>query len=102
MDLERIEQVGYEKGADRAASFLQNGDQVLKSQVRKEQPLVLMDTGTAAQKYPELVKQYWWRAVQPDTDEFTQATANAKEEHGYFVHVKRGRKSVFRCRPASS
>ena len=38
----RVEQVGYEKGGQRAASFLQNGDEVLESKVQKEQPLVLM------------------------------------------------------------
>lgn len=91
----RVEQVGYEQGAERAASFLQSGDDVLESKVQKEQPLVLMNTGAAAKKYSELVKKYWWQAVQPDTDEFTKATAAAKEEHGYFVHVKKGQKIAF-------
>lgn len=93
--LKKIEQVGYENGTDRAASFLQNGDEVLENRVEKKQPLILMSTGAAAKKFPELVKKYWWQAVKKDTDEFTKATAEATEEHGYFVHAKKGQKIAF-------
>ena len=102
---ERIVQVGFERTAeDRSASFLQNGDTVLESRVTAEagpggqnaaQPLVLLSTGEAARRYPELVRKYWWQAVPKDKDEFTRATAGAAEEHGYFVLVRAGRKVAF-------
>lgn len=93
--LNRIAQVGYEEVEKRSASFVQSDDGVVESTVQKEQQLVLMSTGAAAKKYPELVKKYWWQAVKPDTDEFTQATAKVTEEHGYFVHVKKGQEINF-------
>ena len=93
--LTKIEQVGYEQQGQRAASFVQSGDAVLESNVGREQPLVLMPTGKAAAKFPELVEKYWWKAVARDTDEYTMATAAAPEEQGYFVHVKRGQKVAF-------
>lgn len=93
--LTKIEQVGYEQQGQRAASFVQSGDAVLESSVGQEQPLVLMPTGKAAARFPELVEKYWWRAVARDTDEYTAATAAAPEEQGYFVHVKRGQKVAF-------
>lgn len=37
-----------------------------------------MSTGKAAEKYPELVEKYWWKAVQPDTDKYTARTALEK------------------------
>jgi len=93
--LTKIEQVGYEEDGQRAASFVQSGDAVVETSVVKEQPLVLMATGAAAARFPELVKKYWWKAVARDTDEYTAATAGAEEEHGYFVHVKKNQKIAF-------
>lgn len=93
--LNRAAQVGFEEDGERSGSFLQKEDQIVESVVRKDQPLVLMNTGVAAKKYPNLVKKYWWKAVDPNTDEYTKVTAEVKEEHGYFVHVKAGAKVAF-------
>lgn len=90
----RITQVGYETAGERSASFVQSDNQVLENTVSQKQPLVLMSTGEAAKKFPELVKKYWWQAVKKDTDEFTQATADSAEQ-GYFVYVKAGEKIKF-------
>lgn len=90
----RIAQVGYETAGERSASFVQSDNQVLENVVRQDQPLVLMGTGEAAKRFPELVKKYWWQAVAKDTDEFTRAIADTTEQ-GYFVHVKAGAKINF-------
>lgn len=99
----RLEYVGIETGAaeeeSRSASFVQLDNNAVEIKVKKQTPLELMSTGKAAEKYPELVEKYWWKAVQPDTDKYTARTALEKEQ-GYFIRVKAGEKLPRRCRPA--
>ena len=91
----RLEYVGIETGAaeeeSRSASFVQLDNNAVEIKVKKQTPLELMSTGKAAEKYPELVEKYWWKAVQPDTDKYTARTALEKEQ-GYFIRVKAGEK----------
>lgn len=91
----KLERVGIDlKESNRSATFVQVDNAQLKSDVKPETPLTLMNTGLAAQKYPELVKKYWWHAVKPDTDKYTAITALEKE-NGYFIRVKAGAKIAF-------
>lgn len=88
----QMEHVGIElDGENRSASFVQADNTVLESKVKAQTPLELMNTGAAAQKYPELVEKYWWKAVAPDMDKYTATTALEKE-NGYFIRVKAGEK----------
>ncbi len=88
----RMEHVGIELDAEnRSGSFIQADNAALEQKVRPQTPLELMNTGIAAQKYPELVKKYWWKAVSADTDKYTAITALEKE-NGYFIRVKAGKK----------
>ena len=91
----RLEYVGIETGAaeeeSRSASFVQLDNNAVEIKVKKQTPLELMSTGKAAEKYPELVEKYWWKAVKPDTDKYTARTALDKEQ-GYFIRVKAGEK----------
>lgn len=93
--LHRLAQVGFENAEERSGSFLQKDNEILQNDTKNDQPLILMSTGAAAQKFPELVKKYWWQAVKKDTDEFTQATALDEDEKGYFVYVKKNAKINF-------
>ena len=89
---EKMANVGMElDGANRSGSFIQVDNMVLEPKVKKQTPLELMNTGMAAQKYPELVEKYWWKAVAADTDKYTAITALEKE-NGYFIRVKAGQK----------
>ncbi|MCD7974484.1 MAG: SufD family Fe-S cluster assembly protein [Phascolarctobacterium sp.] len=88
----RMEHVGIELDAEnRSGSFIQADNAALEQKVRPQTPLELMNTGIAAQKYSELVKKYWWKAVSADTDKYTAITALEKE-NGYFIRVKAGKK----------
>ncbi len=91
----RMEHVGIELDAEnRSASFIQVDNAVLEPKVKAQTPLELMNTGVAAQKYPELVEKYWWKAVAADMDKYTATTALEKE-NGYFIRVKAGEKIAY-------
>ena len=91
----KLEKVGIDlQESNRSATFVQVDNAQLKSDVKPETPLTLMNTGLAAQKYPDLVEKYWWHAVKPDTDKYTAITALEKE-NGYFIHVRAGAKIAF-------
>lgn len=88
----RMEHVGIElSGENRSASFIQVDNVPLQSTVKEQTPLELLNTGVAAQKHPELVEKYWWKAVPADMDKYTAKTALEKE-NGYFIRVKAGEK----------
>ena len=90
-----MEHVGIELNAEnRSASFIQVDNTALDPKVKAQTPLELMNTGKAAEKYPELVEKYWWKAVAPDTDKYTAVTALEKE-NGYFIRVKAGEKITY-------
>lgn len=90
-DKKTMERVGMELGEaeDRSGTFVQVDNAPVEIKTKKDTPMVLMNTGTAAEKYPELVAKYWWKAVKPDTDKYTAKTALEKE-NGYFVHLQKG------------
>ncbi len=88
----KLEQIGIELDEEgRSATFVQVDNNAVKVNVKKDTPLVLLNTGDAAKQFPELVEKYWWKAVAPETDKYTAKTALEKET-GYFIHVKAGTK----------
>ena len=88
----KLERVGIDLTEEtRSASYVQVDNAAVEAEVKPDTPLVLMSTGAAAKKYPELVKKYWWKAVKPDADKYTAITA-LEEEQGYFVWVQAGKK----------
>jgi hypothetical protein len=88
----KLERVGIELDEEgRSATFVQVDNAAVTVNVKKDTPLVLMNTGDAAKRFPELVEKYWWKAVSPETDKYTAKTALEKET-GYFIHVKAGTK----------
>ena len=86
----KLEKVGMELDeSNRSATFVQVDNNATKLDIKPDTPLVLMNTGDAAKKYPELVKKYWWHAVAPDKDKYTAKTA-LEHENGYFIHLQKG------------
>ena len=86
----KLEKVGMELDeSNRSATFVQVDNNATKLEVKPDTPLVLMNTGDASKKYPELVQKYWWHAVSPDKDKYTAKTA-LENENGYFIHVQKG------------
>ena len=91
-DKAKLEKVGVDITQEtRSASYVQVDNCAIQADVKPNTPLVLMSTGAAAKKYPELVAKYWWKAVKPDSDKYTAITA-LEEEQGYFIWVKAGKK----------
>ena len=109
---DRLEYVGIETGAaeeeNRSASFVQLDNNAVEVKVKKQTPLELMSTGKAAEKYPELVEKYWWKAVKPDTDKYTAKGTGtglfyprarwAENYHAFAgLHVHQPRPAVTAC-----
>lgn len=89
---EKLEKIGIEEDSEeRSATFVQVDNAAVKVEIKKETPLILMNTGKAAEQYPEYAAKYWWKAVAPDTDKYTAKTA-LEQENGYFIHVAKGQK----------
>ena len=85
----KLEKVGIELDENnRSATFVQVDNAATKVDVKPDTPLVLMNTGDAAKKYPDMVNKYWWHAVAPDKDKYTAKTA-LENETGYFIYVKK-------------
>ncbi len=89
---DRMEKIGIELGSEnRSATFVQVDNAAVEVDIAPQTPLILMNTGAAAAKYPEMVEQYWWKAVAPDTDKYIAKTAS-EQEQGYFIHVAKNHK----------
>ena len=63
---EKLERVGIDlKEENRSATFVQVDNAAVESKVQEQTPLELMNTGVAAKKYPELVKNTGGRPLSP-------------------------------------
>lgn len=78
--------------ACRSGSFFQMDHSVILSSAYQS-GLEVMSTTEALKKYAWL-KDYWWKAVQVDTDKYT-AQAELKQHHGYFLRALPGAKAEF-------
>jgi len=77
---------------ERSGTFLQFDHSVIHCNIRQD-GVEIMSTVDAIEKYPWL-EQYWWKAVQVDTDKYT-ARAELHQEHGYFIRSLKGVKTIF-------
>ncbi|KAF5422403.1 MAG: hypothetical protein C5S45_02400 [Candidatus Methanocomedens sp.] len=85
--------VGYDpEGSERSGSFLQVDHSVLCSKVMQE-GVEIMSTTDALEKYSWL-PDYWWHAVAPDKDVYTQQV-DRKQTHGYFLRTLPGVKTTY-------
>jgi Fe-S cluster assembly scaffold protein SufB len=76
----------------RAGSFFQMDQSVIHASVAQN-GLEVMSTHDALHKY-DWLKDYWWKAVQVDTDKYT-AQAELKRNHGYFLRALPGVRAEF-------
>jgi Fe-S cluster assembly scaffold protein SufB len=85
--------VGYDpKGSERSGSFLQVDHSVLCQKVVQE-GIEIMSTTDATEKYSWLC-DYWWHAVTPEKDIYTQQV-DRKQTHGYFLRTLPGVKTTY-------
>ena len=94
-DKERILEAGVmlDDLSQRSGTFLQIDHSVVHSEVEQE-GLELMSTVGALETYPWL-SDYWWKAVSPDADKFTDSLVGQMiaelEENGRFRVIERER-----------
>jgi len=79
-------------GKDRVGTFIQIDHSVVHASVG--QPgIEVTSTVKAREKYSWL-DDYWWKAVEVDTDKFT-ARAHLEQHHGYFLRTMPGVKGIY-------
>jgi len=90
---EVLAEAGIEtEGENRSGSFIQMDHSVVHCSANQE-GIEVMSTTDALKKY-DWLKDYWWKAVKRDQDQFT-VLADTHQEHGYFVHALPGVKSIY-------
>jgi len=75
---------------ERSGSYYQIEGEVLRA-LSMHPGLEILDLETALDKYGDLLREHYWKAVPVDMDKFT-ALAELRGSGGYFVRVKRGHK----------
>lgn len=87
-DIEVLLRSGIDpKEKERAGSFFQMDHSVAHCRTNFKGAEIL-STPQALKKYGEL-KEYWWRALSPDKDEYTKR-AETHQESGYFIRAFSG------------
>jgi hypothetical protein len=81
------------KTAERSASFILRDDEPVCSQTAVE-GLELKLIGDALAEYDWLA-DYFWKLVDPQTDDYTRALAAEERPQGFFLRVRAGEKVVF-------
>lgn len=90
-DAERMLTVGVDlkEESPRSGSFIQIGQRMHTSKSLQE-GVEVMDIGQALNKY-DWLKDYWWKAISADKDEYTRVTSQI-EPSGYFIRALPGSK----------
>ena len=90
-DSERMLTVGVDMSGEssRSGSFVQV-DQTRHMAISMQQGVEVLDVHSALDKY-DWLRNYWWKTISPDRDEFTRAT-NEIEPSGYFIRALPGAK----------
>jgi len=90
---EDLLKVGFDiEEKNRAGSYLQVDHSVAVEKTKIED-VEILNTVDALKKY-DWLRDYWWKAVSPDKDEYTKE-AEINQNYGYFMHVKPGVKVEF-------
>jgi len=94
-----MKKVGIEVDSDKSGIFLQSGNKPDLC-VSKVQGIELMSLKEALKKYDGSdgklnLQDYFWKAVAPDKDKFTEEAAINEITDGYFIHAFPGQKTVF-------
>ena len=90
----RMSDVGVVVGdtTTRAGTYIQVDQSVVHSKAEQE-GVEVMGTNMALEAYPWL-KDYWWKLVNPEADEFTRHS-NTHPFKGYYIYVAAGVKATY-------
>ncbi len=88
----RLKEVGIEPEAPKEGEFLQADARVVHCRSLPE-GLELLPVTEALKKY-DWLEEYWWKAVSPDKDEYTRATAEDLDD-GYFIRLRAGHRLIY-------
>jgi Fe-S cluster assembly scaffold protein SufB len=92
-DRAKLLNVGFDvEEKQRSASYSLLNDREI-GPWRSSRSIELLPVSQALDKYPELMKQFFWKLVNRDQDEFTRSVENIRSK-GYFVRVKPGHKAI--------
>lgn len=80
------------KASERSGSFFQMDHSVAHCKTNFE-GAEIMSTPDALKKY-DWLKDYWWRALSPDKDEYTKR-AQIHQENGYFIRAFAGARVTY-------
>ena len=85
-----LEGIGIEAtGKERAGTYMQLDHSIVHC-ATSDKGVEILSTDEALKKYNGL-PDYWWQALEPDTDKYT-ARAVLHQEHGYFIRAFAGAK----------
>ncbi len=95
IDAERLLETGVVLGneAKRAGTFLQVDHSLVHAAVHQE-GLEVLSTDQARQRYDWVDREYRWKMVPPDADEYTRH-AYQHARHGYFIRALAGTKATY-------
>ncbi len=88
----RMESVGMAQDSERSATYMLDTASMRYKSINAafKGKLEILDTKEAVAKYP-WVKDYFWKAVSKDKDDFTKRTDDAYDG-GYFIRIFKGAK----------
>ncbi|MDI6719088.1 MAG: SufD family Fe-S cluster assembly protein [Methanomicrobiales archaeon] len=92
-DVERLLQSGIEvEGANRCGSYLQTNQDILHATCAEE-GIEVLSIGDALKKY-DWLKDYAWKVVPADKDEYTRYVAAQEKPAGYVIIARKGSKNI--------
>ena len=93
-DRARLELAGLDVGeTERSGSFFQV-DQEIRHAHSGTEGIEVLPIAEALQKY-DWLKDYYWKAVDRDTDKFTQFVAKQEVQRGFAIIARKGAKAVY-------
>ena len=92
-DKVRMKHAGIDLDSDdKSGTFLMKDQSVVHCNIAQDS-VELLSMEQAWDKYDGL-KDYWWRLVAPDKDQYTKIVKE-NDKQGYFIRAKEGQKSLF-------
>lgn len=88
-----IEEVGIIISDERTGSFVLKDHSPVHCSIHQE-GVELLPMSDAQKKYPNLLHEYLWKAVDASTDKYT-AHAALTPNDGYFIRIKAGTKALY-------
>ncbi|HMA63015.1 MAG TPA: SufD family Fe-S cluster assembly protein [bacterium] len=92
-DKDRMKHAGVDPDSDdKSGTFLMKDQSVVHCNIAQDS-VELLSMENALQKYENL-KDYWWKLVSPEKDQYTQKVKE-NDGQGYFIRARKGQKALF-------